>query len=184
MFSTLMVQWLCWSVTWWCCGFVCNIYVLSLNPSKWKKIYKTGNPCNQCKQSTLDQTANGSAVTKEDNPRAVEAMIHFMYRFDYDRSSSDHSHVSLMLFNVNVYQVADKYGVPKLKEHVKEKFEKIIETCWEMDDFPLTITEAYSGTPKTDRGLQDPLIRTRHEIPARENRPNPTQPGLGRVGLA
>ena len=97
---------------------------------------------------------------KEDNPQAVEAMIHFMYGFDYDSSGSDHSRVSPMLFNVNVYQIADKYVVPKLKRHAKEKFEKIIETCWEMDDFPMTITEAYSSTPKTDRGLRDPLIRT------------------------
>lgn len=94
---------------------------------------------------------------KEDNPWAVEAMIHFMYGFDYDSSGSDHSSVSLVLFNVNVYQIADKYGVQKLNERVKEKFEKIIETCWTMDDFPMTLTEAYSSTPKTDRGLQDPL---------------------------
>ena len=87
-------------------------------------------------------------------------MIHFMYGFDYDSSGGDHSRVSPMLFNVNVYQVADKYGVLKLKQRAKEKFEKIIEACWGMDDFPLTITEAYSSTPKTDRGLRDPLIRT------------------------
>ena len=83
-----------------------------------------------------------------------------MYGFDYDSSGGDHSRVSPMLFNVNVYQVADKYGVLKLKQRAKEKFEKIIEACWGMDDFPLTITEAYSSTPKTDRGLRDPLIRT------------------------
>lgn len=29
-----------------------------------------------------------------------------------------------------------------------------------MDDFPMTITKAYLSTPKTDRGLQDLLIRT------------------------
>ena len=28
-----------------------------------------------------------------------------------------------------------------------------------MDDFPMTITEAYSSTPNTDRGLRDPLAR-------------------------
>lgn len=44
---------------------------------------------------------------KEDNPQAVEAMIHFMYGFDYDSSGSDHSRVSPMLFNVNVYQVCE-----------------------------------------------------------------------------
>lgn len=87
-------------------------------------------------------------------------MIHFMYGFEYDSSGSDHGRVSPILFNVNMYQIADKYRVPKLKECAKEKFEKAIKACWEMDDFPRTITETYSSTPKTDRGLRDPLVTT------------------------
>lgn len=109
---------------------------------------------------SCQETSENAIQLKEDNPRAVEAMIHFMYGFEYDSSGSDHGRVSPMLFNVNVYQIADKYGVPKLKDRAKEKFEKANETCWEMDDFPMTITKAYSSTPKTDRGLRDPLIRT------------------------
>lgn len=53
-------------------------------------------------------------------------MIHFMYGFEYDSSGSDHGRVSPMLFNVNVYQIADKYGVPKLKDRAKEKFKKAL----------------------------------------------------------
>lgn len=87
-------------------------------------------------------------------------MIEFMYGFDYGSGGSEHNRVSPMLFNITVYQVGDIYGVPKLKDRAKEKFEDIISTCWRMDDFPATITEVYSSTPAKDRGLRDPLVRT------------------------
>ena len=80
-----------------------------------------------------------------------------MYGFDYDSSGSDCGRTSPMLFNVKVYQIADKYAVPQLKERGKEKFESIAKTCWEMDDFP--IAEAYKCTVREDRGLRDPLVR-------------------------
>lgn len=95
----------------------------------------------------------------EDEPRSVEAMIHFMYGFSYDSSGSDRGRVSPMLFNVKVYQVGDKYSIPRLKEEAREKFTAAIKTCWEMDDFPVAITEAYSTTSRGDRGLRDPLVQ-------------------------
>jgi ribosomal protein S27E len=64
-----------------------------------------------------------------------------------------------MLFNVKVYQIADKYVVPHLKQRAKEKFETIVKTCWQMDDFPVAIAEAYKCTLKTDRGLREPLVK-------------------------
>ncbi|KAL2864416.1 BTB/POZ protein [Aspergillus lucknowensis] len=97
---------------------------------------------------------------EDDDPRAIEAIIHFMYGFNYDSSGSDQGQTSPMLFNVNVYQIGDKYGVPKLKEQAKEKFMVAIKACWEMDDFPVTITSTYSTTTPTDRGLRDLIIST------------------------
>jgi hypothetical protein len=90
-------------------------------------------------------------------------MIHFMYGFDYDSSGSEHSRASPMLFNVKVYQIADKYVVPQLKLKAKEKFETIVQTCWKMDDFPVAIAEAYKCTLKTDRDLREPLVKTSME---------------------
>lgn len=52
-----------------------------------------------------------------------------------------------MIFNARVYGIADKYDVPALKSQAKEKFEKVVETCWDMDDFPHAIAEVYSSTP-------------------------------------
>ncbi|KAL4777963.1 hypothetical protein BJX76DRAFT_363185 [Aspergillus varians] len=97
---------------------------------------------------------------EEDDPRAIEAMIYFLYGFNYDSSGSDQGRTSPMLFNVKVYQIGDKYGVPKLKAEAKEKFSVAIKTCWEMDDFPIAIASAYSTTASTDRGLRDLLVST------------------------
>lgn len=87
-------------------------------------------------------------------------MIHFMYGFDYDSSGSDQGRISPMLFNVNVYQIGDKYGVPRLKEQAKEKFAVAINACWQMADFPVAIASAYSTTTSADRGLRDLVVST------------------------
>ncbi|KAL1979195.1 hypothetical protein VTN96DRAFT_6523 [Rasamsonia emersonii] len=104
------------------------------------------------------ETAENVVQLKDDDPRAVEAMVHFMYGYEYDSSGSDRGRISPILFNVKVYQLADKYGVPQLKQRAKEKFENIAKTCWQMDDFPTAIAEAYTCTPKEDRGLRDTLV--------------------------
>ncbi|EED15811.1 BTB/POZ domain protein [Talaromyces stipitatus ATCC 10500] len=74
---------------------------------------------------------NGNEVSlHDDDPCAIQAMIHFMYGFDYDSSGSEHSRAPPMLFNVKLYQIADKYVVPHRKQKAKEKFETIVQTCW------------------------------------------------------
>lgn len=85
-------------------------------------------------------------------------MLRFMYAFDYDGSGNDQERVSPMIFNAEVYSIADKYDVQALKIRAKEKFDKAVWTCWDMDDFPRAITEVYSSTPSTDKGLRDALV--------------------------
>lgn len=109
------------------------------------------------------ETAAGVIELKEDNSRAVEAMLRFMYTFDYDSSGSDWERASPILFNVEVYSIAEKYGVLPLKLQAKEKFEKAIQNCWDMDDFSPAITEIYNSTPTTDRGLRDAVVEISHE---------------------
>ncbi|KAE8368636.1 BTB/POZ protein [Aspergillus caelatus] len=109
------------------------------------------------------ESVDNKIQLSSDDPRAVEAMIHFMYGFEYDSSGSDLGRVSPMLFNINVYQVADKFGVPQLKQKAKDKFETIARTCWDMDDYPIAISEAYQRTHKEDRGLRDILVSISRE---------------------
>ena len=117
-----------------------------------------------CRMLTNPQeTAEGIIELQEDNARAVEAMLGFMYTFDYDCSGNDLERTSPMLFNVEVYSIAEKYGVSSLKLRAKEKFERAVKTCWDMDDLAHTITYIYSSTPPTDRGLRDAVVEVVYE---------------------
>jgi hypothetical protein len=90
-------------------------------------------------------------------------MLHFMYRFDYDGSGNDQGRVSPMLFNVKVYGIADKYEIWALQLLAEKKFAKAVRTCWDMDDFAHVVSEIYSSTPSTDRGLRDIVVDIAHE---------------------
>ncbi|KAF4974088.1 hypothetical protein FZEAL_8961 [Fusarium zealandicum] len=89
----------------------------------------------------------------------VEAMIHFMYSFNYDNIYG----TSTMVFNAQVYQIADKYDISALKPHSKDKFGAAITTGWSMDDFPTAIAVVYESTPSGDRGLRDLAVETSHK---------------------
>ncbi|KAJ4328724.1 hypothetical protein N0V84_000723 [Fusarium piperis] len=88
----------------------------------------------------------------------VEAMLQFMYNFDYTSVNG----ASSMAFEAQVYQIADKYDIDSLKEHAKENFSTAVDIGWSMDDFPLAITLAYTTTPPGDRGLRDVVIQASH----------------------
>ncbi|KAF4452563.1 Protein roadkill [Fusarium austroafricanum] len=93
------------------------------------------------------------------DPTVVEAMLRFMYQFEYTNGSG----VSEMVFDAQVYQIADKYGVSALKEFAKLKFGDAIEAGWKMDDFPVAINVVYTTTPSDDRGLRDLTVETSHK---------------------
>lgn len=84
----------------------------------------------------------------EDDPQVIEAMVHFMYRFDYD---DDPNPASSMKFNTQVYQAGDKYGISMLKACATRKLKEAVQTSWRTKEFPDIIMEAYS---ETDRDLQ------------------------------
>ncbi|RSL61090.1 hypothetical protein CEP53_005221 [Fusarium sp. AF-6] len=86
----------------------------------------------------------------------VKAMLHFMYNFDYTNVND----ISPMVFEAQVYQIADKYDIKSLKEHARKKFSAAINTGWRTDDFPLAITVAYTTSPLEDRGLRDLIVET------------------------
>ncbi|RSL38864.1 hypothetical protein CEP53_014516 [Fusarium sp. AF-6] len=93
---------------------------------------------------------------KDFDASVVEAMLHFMYYFNYNNACG----TSTLVYDAQVYQIADKYDIPALKEHCKSKFSAAITTGWSLDDFPLAITVAYESTPSEDRGLRDLVVET------------------------
>ncbi|KAF5667147.1 n-carbamoyl-l-amino acid hydrolase [Fusarium heterosporum] len=86
----------------------------------------------------------------------VGAMVQFMYNFDYTNESNE----SAMVFDAQVYQIADKYDISALKDHAKAKFETKIKTGWYTDDFPTVVETVYTTTPLEDRGLRDLVVET------------------------
>ncbi|PVH90219.1 hypothetical protein DM02DRAFT_548234, partial [Periconia macrospinosa] len=102
------------------------------------------------------ESANGIIDLQGDEVCAIEAMLEFMYTHDYNAIGEGSS--SPMLFNIKVYSLADKYDVPELKSLAENKFKDAVENCWDMDDFPYAIIQAYRATPFTDRGLRDVLV--------------------------
>ncbi|RKL20902.1 hypothetical protein BFJ72_g14981 [Fusarium proliferatum] len=65
-----------------------------------------------------------------------------------------------MVFDAQMYQIADKYDIPALKAQSKNKFNVAVTTGWSMDDFPHAITVVYESTPPEDRGLRDLVVQT------------------------
>ncbi|KAI1736307.1 BTB/POZ protein [Xylaria scruposa] len=92
----------------------------------------------------------------------VKAMLQFMYSFDYNGPDN----VSTLLFDAKVYSAADRYLMPHLKDHAKDKFKAAINVVWEPDTFPVDLAvvtqEVYGSTPNTDRGLRDLVVSSCH----------------------
>lgn len=83
-------------------------------------------------------------------------MLRFMYTFDYSNTCG----ISSMVYDAQVYQIADKHNIPALKAHSMSKFSASITTGWSMDDFSLAISVVYDSTPSGDRGLRDLAVKT------------------------
>jgi len=104
----------------------------------------------------LKESSERQIDIKDFDASVVEAMLRFMYSFDYSNIYG----TSTMVFDAQMYQIADKYDIPALKAESKNKFNVAVTTGWSMDDFPLAITVVYESTPPEDRGLRDLVVET------------------------
>ncbi|XP_014550323.1 hypothetical protein COCVIDRAFT_115774 [Bipolaris victoriae FI3] len=100
------------------------------------------------------ESVEGAIPLNDDDVSAVEAMLRFLYTFDYDAGGNAADVASPMVFNVKVYSVADKYDIPALKSVASQKFKESVKTCWNMDDFPHAVAEVYSSTPPNDQEIR------------------------------
>ncbi|EFR02047.1 BTB/POZ domain-containing protein [Nannizzia gypsea CBS 118893] len=106
------------------------------------------------------ETAKNVIDLSKDDPYTIKAMVRFIYETDYDGSGSNRGRISPMLFNARMYEVAERYSIPHLKERAKGKFTDAVHTYWDMDDFSPAIIEVYTSTPSTNRGLRDIISQT------------------------
>jgi sulfur relay (sulfurtransferase) DsrC/TusE family protein len=93
---------------------------------------------------------------KDEHPRIVEAMIRSFYGLHYDINQPPQ--MCPLLFNVKVYAIADKFEVEYLKIQAKLTFVTLAQDYWNSDEFLTAAFEAYTTTPKSDRGLRDVVV--------------------------
>ncbi|KAF4122719.1 BTB protein, partial [Geosmithia morbida] len=98
------------------------------------------------------ESADKRITISDFEPCIVEAMLQFMYSFDYDTDSTG------LVHDAEVYQIADKYDVPGLKAHAQKKFSASLSGRWNVFGFFVAIPVVYESTPPTDRGLRDLVI--------------------------
>jgi speckle-type POZ protein len=59
---------------------------------------------------------------EEDCFCVIQAMLSFLYGFNYDASGNDQTVFSPTVFNVKVYTIAEKYDIHALKSQAKGKW--------------------------------------------------------------
>jgi hypothetical protein len=63
-----------------------------------------------------------------------------------------------MLFNVMFYNIAAKYQLDYLKVQARLTFSSLVQDLWASNDFLIAISEAYTATPREDRGFRDLIV--------------------------
>ncbi|KAG5792812.1 hypothetical protein H9Q69_008114 [Fusarium xylarioides] len=102
------------------------------------------------------ESSEGNIDIKDFDPGVVDAMLRFIYSFEYDNMQG----TPPMIFDARMYQIADKYDIAALKTESKKKFELAIANGWATDDFPVAANLVYVSTPSEDRGLRDIVVET------------------------
>jgi len=66
---------------------------------------------------------------------------------------------SYLLTHTRVYALAEKYGIPALKNLAKHKFERQMACYYDSPEFADAVEEVYSSTIDNDRGLRDVVLQ-------------------------
>ncbi|KAI7533878.1 hypothetical protein KC331_g12847 [Hortaea werneckii] len=105
-------------------------------------------------------------ITLKDDPQVVDALLHWLYNFDYGDYGNSQDHYCPSVLDVRVYAAADKYLLPNLKRLAAEKFEKGMKAEWESGGFVNAIQEAYVVIPESDRTLKKIIIEvaSKHKL--------------------
>lgn len=85
-------------------------------------------------------------------------MIRSFYGLEYASVIQQENQLCPMLFNAKVYAIADKYEVDYLKVQAKLSFALLARDHWASESFLTAAFEAYTTTPKLDRGLRDVVV--------------------------
>ncbi|GME36517.1 putative btb poz-like protein [Neofusicoccum parvum] len=121
-----------------------------------------GNALNQI--HGFKEARTGVIDMEDDDFADVRALLEYLYTQDYhvDRVDGTHYIDTQMFFHTDVYAIAEKYDVPKLKRLAASKFALTLDDKnrgYEATDFPCVVARVYNTTPASDRGLRDIVIK-------------------------
>lgn len=108
----------------------------------------------------MKESEDKTVEIKDFDANIVEAMLRFVYFFDYDVPPNSRP----TIFHAQVYQIGDKYGIGTLKKQAINKFERVVNEA-EVDagfarNLADTISIVYNTTPSGDRGLRDIVVKS------------------------
>ena len=95
---------------------------------------------------------------EDDDPDVVEAMLHYVYHFDYTYPSKEQNRGQKIVFDVNVHTIADKYNVAGLTNIAASKFTARAKSEWKTPGFAEAISEVYTVAADPDRELRNAII--------------------------
>lgn len=79
--------------------------------------------------------------------------------YDAEEDGEYETDDSYLLAHTRVYALAEKYGIPGLKNLAKHKFERQMACYYDSPEFADAVEEVYSSTIDNDRGLRDVVLQ-------------------------
>ncbi|KAK4544761.1 hypothetical protein LTR36_004010 [Oleoguttula mirabilis] len=113
-----------------------------------------------------------------DDPEAVDAMINYLYHFDYACSIT-----TPLVLHVRVLAIADKYFIERLKKLAADRFTECCKSEWSTAAFAEAVSEIYSTGLVHDLTLRCTVVNTIKENAAELRLANPEHSALKDVLL-
>jgi hypothetical protein len=106
-----------------------------------------------CKQEAHE----GVITLKEVHPKAVAAMIQYLYTCDYGTANLGEDEAPI-LFHIIVSRVSDMYGLCHLADLAATKFEKLCEAEWRTPIFVQAVRKVYTVSSGQQQKLKDIVL--------------------------
>lgn len=117
----------------------------------------------ECADS-LQEAGKKHIVLHEDPPDAVNAMLRFFYKGDYEAKDCTDAGLTELDLHLSVHVVADKYGAPALAHLAASKFKKsakpdsvefarVAALLWSSEDKPETLRSVVLRIIQSNKGL-------------------------------
>ena len=122
--------------------------------------------------SSTESTTRTTLDLTSDDAHAVECMLQYLYKDNYfveeidvfatqlaDQAQTRHTIPCVNLLHVRVYRLAEKYGLPGLRDLALRKFGTAAEERWDTEDFLHAANEVYQTSGTLDRDLHNVVVR-------------------------